>query len=497
MNYDKFVDLRNNRNSINMNLVIRKTIIKAALLFVAQLFLTAAYAQKAMPLKVYNLKAKVDSVEIREINYTYPKIWIHNNTDSAAYGTDLFSNIITIKTDLDSVKIAYNPKYEPYEQVTQVNIITPRYRKVIYYHFHAMRSKFSDEYMAKAMGGAQYDIPEPFELANILYALTKSSDENSNRTLKNTAYFKEVQSYFSKYKDDPIFQKIQFDDAKQGTLDYYSFRENSFCYKFDGNKLVLNRQYNIVYGEMENNVFEKLLPLINTFVKKSKFREFYKQHEAYYKKQVTDEEQFMPVKKMRTWLEQNFKTRIQSYRVVFSPLILGSHSTQRFLRITDKKTFFWESVMFVSGMEVFNNQPGLSDSKKEGLASGIIFTEIDHNYCNPVSENYSRQIDSALSNRKLWIAENGDGSIYDTPESIFNEYITHGVYMLYCYDNFKAPADFDAIRQNRESLMVNHRKYLQFKTFDEMLLQLYKDRTPGQTVEDLYPAIIKWCKAHN
>lgn len=327
--------------------------------------------------------------------------------------------------------------------------------------------------------------------------MTKSSDGNSNRTLKNTSYFKEVQNFFSKYKDDAIFEKLQFKDDKQGTLDYYSFRENSFCFKFDGDRLVPNKQYNIVYGEMEDNVFAKLLPLINAFVKRSHFREFYKQHDAYYKKQIASEEQFMPVNKMKTWLEQNFKTRIQSYRVVFSPLILGSHSTQKFFWIKGHGDFFYESVMFVSGMEVFDNQPALSDAKKEGLASGIVFTEADHNYCNPVSEKYGRQVDSAFSNRKLWIAVNGDGSIYDTPLSIFNEYITHAVFVLYCYDNFKSPADFEAIKQNRENLMVNHRKYLQFKAFDEMLLQLYKDKTPGQTVEDLYPAVIKWCKAHN
>ncbi|HEY8928188.1 MAG TPA: DUF4932 domain-containing protein [Mucilaginibacter sp.] len=477
--------------------LIYKLTLKALLAFMPLLFISNLYAQNAVPLKNYTLKANADSFQVIESNYTYGKRAIKNNTDTLGFGTDLFSNVITVKTDIDSVNIRYNPQYEPNEQLTQVNIITPHYRQVIYYYFHEMRSKFSREYMSRAAGAVQYEIPETYELANILYALTKSSDGNSNRTLKSTAYFKEVQRYFSKYKDDPIFKALQFDDSKQGTLNYFSFRENSFCFMFNGNQLVPNRQYNIVYGETKDNLFKKLVPLITAFVKRSNFRQFYKQHQAYYQKQVAAEKKFMPVDKMKKWLERNFSTRVQSYRVVFSPLILGSHSTQKFFWFTEKSAVFNESVMFVSGMEVFNNDTGLTDTKKEGVASGIVFTEVDHNYCNPVSDKYEKQIDSALSNRKLWIAVNGDGSIYDTPESIFNEYITHGVFMLYCYDTFKDPADFDLIKQNRESLMVNHRKYLQFKAFDEMLLELYRNRTPGKTISDLYPDIINWCKQHN
>jgi len=477
--------------------LINKTILKAIVAFMPLLFISKLSAQNAVPLKTYTIKAKADSFQVIESNYTYRKSAIKNSTDTLGFGTDLFSNVITIKTDLDSAKIRYNPQYEPNEQLTEVDIITPHYRQVIYYYFHEMRSKFSKEYITRAARAAQYEIPEAYELANILFALTKSSDDNSNRTLKSTAYFKEVQGYFSKYKDDPIFKQLQFDDGKQGTLDYFSFRENSFCFMFNGDQLVPNRQYNIVYGESKDNVFKKLLPLINAFVKRSNFRQFYKQHLAYYEKQVADERKFMPVDKMKDWLEHNFSTRVQSYRVVFSPLILGSHSTQKFFWFTEKSGVFNESVMFVSGMEVFNDDTGLNDTKKEGLASGIVFTEVDHNYCNPVSDKYEKQIDSALSNRKLWIAANGDGSIYDTPESIFNEYITHSVFVLYCYDTFKNPADFDLIKQDRESLMVNHRKYLQFKAFDEMLLALYRNKAPGKTISDLYPDIINWCKQHN
>jgi hypothetical protein len=139
------------------------------------------------PIKIYNLKAVKDSFQVIESTYTYPKQAIVPN-DTSAFGTSLYSNTVTIKTDLDSVKIKFNPKYEPNEQRTQVNIISPRGREIVFYIYHEMRSKFLKAYMEKAKGAAQYEIPETYELANVLYALTKASSSNSNRTLKNTGY---------------------------------------------------------------------------------------------------------------------------------------------------------------------------------------------------------------------------------------------------------------------------------------------------------------------
>jgi hypothetical protein len=42
--------------------------------------------------------------------------------------------------------------------------------------------------------------------------------------------------------------------------------------------------------------------------------------------------------------------------------------------------------------------------------------------------------------------------------------------------------------------MVNARKYIQFKQFYEMLLKLNEQRANGQGIEDLYPAVIEWCR---
>ena len=86
--------------------------------------------------------------------------------------------------------------------------------------------------------------------------------------------------------------------------------------------------------------------------------------------------------------------------------------------------------------------------------------------------------------------------MYPSPMAVFNEYITHAVYLLYVVDYFQKQ-DFDVIKKEREKLMVEQRKYLKFKEFNEKLLELYEHRVPGQKVKDLYPLIIKWCSSIN
>lgn len=246
-------------------------------------------------------------------------------------------------------------------------------------------------------------------------------------------------------------------------------------------------------------MFEKYLPLINDFVKKSGFRKFYQQNRFYYDSLIVKQQKEVPVGKMWSWLQNNFTNKIQSYKVIFSPLILGSHSTQNFYWTRDNRAGGWfsESVMFISSTEPIDRQKNISEEQKEALASGVVFTEIDHNYCNPISDRYRNQIDSAMSNREKWISVNGDGNIYEGAESVFNEYITHAVYVLYCYDTFKNAKDFEFIKTSRETLMSQSRKYIQFKEFDEMLLDLYKAKAKKTSIIELYPVILQCCKSRN
>lgn len=440
------------------------------------------------------LKSLTDSFTYSEEGYRrkFPIV----NGDTIAFGTNYYENVLKLNTEIDSVAAHFNPKRKPHKQTTLVHISSPNGKQVVYLNFNEAKCWLTNDYIKKALNEVQYDIPETYELANVIYALTNSSFSDSNRTFKDTDYYSRVLSYFNKYKSHPLITLTEFPSDAKGSMDYYNFRDNSFCFTIKKGKVVSNNQYYTVWGEQKTNLFAKQILLINDFYKKTNFHRFYQSNLSYYDFLTKRKQQLMPAKKMWNWLQKNFDQKIQSYRVVFSPLIKGSHGTQIFYWIPKPSGLFAEAVMFTSGTRGIDENINLTEKQKEGIASGILFTEIDHNYCNPVSMRYQKAIDSALSNREEWVASGGDADAYLSPIAVFNEYITHAMYILYAYDNFNE-TDFLLIKKDREDLMINHRKYIRFKEFADRLLKLYKTKQINQTVKGLFPLIIDWCKTQN
>jgi hypothetical protein len=251
--------------------------------------------------------------------------------DTSGFGTNYYDNVFKLTTELDSISIRFNSELKPYiKQLTEVHVVSPKGKQVVYLIFHPARSWFTKDYLQTAEGKVAYEIPETFELANILFTLTSSSAANNNRTLKNTPYYDKVLSYFDKYRDHPLLKQLEFTNDAKGSQDYFNFRDNSFCFTIKDGKITPNNQYYVVWGEYQDNLFSKYLKLINDFYEKTNFHQFYQQNSSYYTSLIKMQQELMPANKMWQWLEKNFDQRFNSYRVVFSPLINGSHSTQNF-----------------------------------------------------------------------------------------------------------------------------------------------------------------------
>jgi hypothetical protein len=282
---------------------------------------------------------------------------------------------------------------------------------------------------------------------------------------------------------------------------YYDFRENSFAFNFlkpalgaADTRLSFNGPYYYVWGAAlaDSSLFGKLKPLIEDFAAKSKFRQFYKSNLSYYKKAIQRQRELLPVAKMWHWLEEEFPTtRYQSYRIVFSPLIGGSHSTQRY-STNNKTTLFSENVMFICGTDRYDTISTLSEKQKEGLMSGVVFTEIDHNYVNPATDRYAKTVDSLFSKRNVWAKTGNNSNFYNNGVSVFNEYMTHALFCLYVSEVYdKAAADF--IIDNREQLMVERRNFIRFKEFNQALLKFRREHKDLKAI-DLYPFVLEWCR---
>jgi hypothetical protein len=432
-----------------------------------------------------------DSFSIRFSNFpafeTFFKI---SSKDSINYGGDGATELYaTIYLGKDSLLFYY--KNLPYRQEHWITFQSPKGKCLFKLHFNEVNAAFSKEYIQKNKGTVQIQIPEVYELANVIWTLSPIG-EKAKGLNKQGKYYQNVVNYFKPYLSHPLFKQLDFADSAY-LKNYYDFRENSFAFSFKNDKIVYEGPYYYVTGDRNyNNLFTQLLPLIEDFAEKTHFISFYKNNSKYYKELEDRQEDLMPIKRIWSWLENQFPNKYDAYKIVFSPLIGTSHSTQIFRTFVDSK-WFQEPVMFVSAPPFYDTTKGATENLRQGLASGIVFTEIDHNYINPVSNKYIKQIDSIFSKREIW-ASGGDTKFYASPESIFNEYMTHAVFCLFVLDNYDTETA-QVIIKKREDLMVNRRQYLKFKEFNKALIELYSLKKTRIT--DLYPLLLQWCKTQN
>lgn len=415
-----------------------------------------------------------------------------SSNDTISPGTDYSRGIVmTAYIGKDSLQIIGDNF--PFARRSYVTIQTPTHKAVVIFRFNANPSDFSQEYIEENDGKIFYEIPQVYELANIIWSLSPSG-KRANYLQKDTEYFKSIENYFKPYLNEPIFNKLDFND-EQSSDKYYSFRENSFMYQFKNDSIIKSENYNYVYGndwDSFTNLFTDLLPLINDFAKKSNYLNFYKNHLDFYKEDIERVEKLLPTKNMWDWLEKEFsQIKYNSYKIIFSPLIGGSHSTQNYSS-KNIKTNQWysETVMFICNSNRYDSQNQLTEEEKKGLMSGVVFTEIDHNYVNRTTSKYKKEIIDVFSKSGFW--SDSTSTSYNNPIAIFNEYMTHSVFCLWVIENFdKKTADY--VIQKREELNVDKRQFYKFKEFNQYLIKL-KAEKPTLKVEELYPDIITWTK---
>lgn len=393
-------------------------------------------------------------------------------TERVAFVSDVDSISFSVKPN-DEVNfiVLLNNKDTCYTQIKSIN--------------RSGLNEFTKEYKKINNGKYKFLVPEVHELVYIMIALTNKGLTDENLISKETPYYKDVIKHFSSFKDEPVIKemnKIITDDW----IGYYNLKMNACGYYYDKNNKIIkdNTYYQMGFGTDNFKVLEKLIPQVEAFGKKTNFRKFYAKNKTIYNEEIEKLKLVMPIDKQWKWLENNFPARYNHLVTTFSPLVGGSHATQVF----DSKDFK-EIMMFVCG-------PRLHSSNKnkfveEGLMTRIVFTEIDHNYVNPITSSYNDQVNQAMSNFDIWVDKSVLSS-YSNQFSIFNEYMTWAVFTLYCYDTFQED-DFNEINNVTKQIMVNGRGFLKFKEFNNQLLEIYKNRKKTERVADLYDLILKWC----
>lgn len=354
---------------------------------------------------------------------------------------------------------------------------------------------FTKKYIKKYQGKTIVEIPEVSELVNIIMVLHKDAEKDLNMFDTQTNYYERILTHFEPYRNHPIIDTIQKyikdieykEDYKASVFSnesywyYYAMKMNACLYTFNKNgKKITNKGYIKNFG-FNNFDPMKDIELIEDFAKKSNFRKFYNDNKLYYSDLLSTYNQLNPIQKMQNWLAEKFKFSDESYMIYFSPLVAGAHSTKKF-----EANNFKQSFMFIARAEMDKDY---SQIINELLESRVVFTEIDHNYVNPISDDFVNEINNSFSNREKW-ANGEQTSAYETNYKVFNEYMTFGVYSLYLLDNY-TQADFEDFLPLMENQMEKNRGFTRFKDFNRELIRLYQ-QNKNQPMNELYIKILSW-----
>ncbi len=348
---------------------------------------------------------------------------------------------------------------------------------------------FSPSYQELHLGVFKTETPEVRELINIIFAISPEGIAGHPLTLHKILdskdplirqYYKDVLSVFLPYSNHTIvsqFNEILKKPTAKASYPYFNL--NSYGLVFKDNKIIADGIHNYFWSKDKNHLADFITEL-EDFSKKTNFRAFYKKNKSFYAQLEKRFADAVPVKKQWLWLEKRFDDRISSYKILISPLVYGFHCTGSM-----SHNHFSEIVMSISApdLEIKNFQ-----------LERVIFTEIDHNYVNPTSDQFKKEIQLALSNKKKWASQQSLNS-YTTELEIFNEYMTWGVFLLYARDTYPRH-EFKEIKDQVIDKMKNQRGFLKFDQLSDELMRQYKIKEETKIIK-YYPHMINWMKKQN
>ncbi len=350
-------------------------------------------------------------------------------------------------------------------------------------------ASFSDAYKAENEGKTIVEIPEVYELVNVIFSLTEYGKTGAIE--KTTDYYRSVIDHFMPYNQDSLVKITDSLLKFAPEFFYLHLKMDSYAYVFSGNKIINGGVYDRV-ASGDKNELESYIPLLERFAERSGFRKFFSDNADYYLSLKNDFRDNIPTADMKSWLENQFPTtKYSAMKIIFSPLVGWNQSANQF-----SDNGFTETQAHINYPFVDSQDKSLPANVLKGQRMKIAFTEINHAYLNPEAEKHKIAIDAALKDLSKWTTPGKPSSNYDNSLVCFEEYMNYGLVALYYSDIFDKKT-FDALNMTMEKNMVEFRGFKRFKEFNQELLRLYRSRNPGQTIADLYPAIIAWVQKTN
>lgn len=325
-------------------------------------------------------------------------------------------------------------------------------------------------------------IPEVQELLFVIFAISENGPKDPFLIDTSTQYYKDVISWFSTYKNNKVVKRIN----KQIFQKHYPIKMDACNYSFNGQNLLIRNSGYLNYSWGHKDHVKPFLRDLEEFVRVSNFRQFYAKHRVYYTTLIQQLEKYGMIEEQTAWLNQKFNKSHKKIYLYFSPLSYGKHSTNvAFLEQTGVIIIFISSPYFPLASQ-------LNEEQKKAIITRMIFTEIDHNYVNPISDQFKKEIRKAFSNRAVW-ADQTLARGYPKPYDVFNEYLTWSLYLIFAESVFTNET-FNFINNQVVTQMSEKRGFVEFQEF---YLEAQKQFNKNNNIEELYTSLLAWSAGRN
>lgn len=329
----------------------------------------------------------------------------------------------------------------------------------------------SDEQRASEKAEAAVLLPETVELALVVAALTPLGMDTGTSIDRTSAYFRDVEAHFGGFRAHPAVEALGSDFSLPrlaGNAADYAFDDRGNLARVDSS--------GSLWQDDEGDLFTRHALALADFARVTQFRSFYTEHRSLYAELTGDLEAAARPADQRTWLEANFGARPRPSRVIVSPLLSGHHWT----------------TLFKSTPRIWLSPPRPEEltSKEARLRyARKLFTEVSHQYVNPLTDSLGEAADRAMADPGVWRSPGAGG--YDSSVLRFNEYMTWAAFLLYASDQFDASGteSFEALLRDISDFMVTRRGFVAFEPFAREALRKYDEGASGEAVQR---AMVAW-----
>ncbi|HET9253168.1 MAG TPA: DUF4932 domain-containing protein [Candidatus Eisenbacteria bacterium] len=356
---------------------------------------------------------------------------------------------------------------------------------------------FDEGYQAKHRGTITAEIPEVYELVNIVLAMTPTGIADSNLVYQASPYYRDVRAWFDPHRAHSAVAALDSMLRINRNL-YFNLKMNGYSFELDGNgRIARSRIYDRTgFPGERRNALLPFLDRLQSFADTTRFRAFYERNRSVYDAQIAFYRDSADVKEMLAWLNRNFPKSggYDSNKIIFSPLVAYNQSAT------------WLESGGFRELQAHVNFPYPGDWRRRGgvplsqaaetVARGhIVFTELNHGYVNPEADKYADRVLQAISRRDRWV-DPARGRGYYGGISAFNEYMNWGLANLRVVD-IAPMEDQSTLLSLIDDMMTKSRGFPMFAEFSRYLVGRYRARKPGESIADLYPEIIAWFEARN